>query len=207
MELQDIYDKLNDIETLLNNLDSIDYEAKNIKNVGNVVTDNDGNTLSVYYAKNASTIGGNTYEDFLQSMKDYMAPLIDDIKDSILDANDKKPLSASQIIDWKQLEYDNSLDFWYGTLATLDYTPSYVEILVKLEECSQKNGGDNGLITQIPPVGISINGFPLNKDGDVVNYSGWWIENNQIKLFLKKTDKEQWLGNCDKISYKILIWR
>jgi len=207
MEIQDIYNKLEDIENSLNNLKEFDYAARNIKNVGNIVTDNDGNRLSVYYAKNASMIDGHSYEEFLQSMKDYMSPLIDDIKKSILEANEKKPLSASEIIEWKQLEYDNSKDFWYGTLATLNYTPSYLEILVKLDECAQKNGGDNGLITQIPPVGISLNGFPLNKNGVVTNFSGWWIENNQIKIFLKKTDKEQWLGKCDKISFKILIWR
>jgi len=207
--LDDIYTKLNELDNKLKLLKEFDYEAKNLKNVGNIVVDNNNNPLSVYYAKNANTIQGKTYDEFLTDIKNYLTPLVEDIKNLLKKQNDARPLSASYIKDWDDLEIDKSKNIEIYTLDTLEFTPSYIEILFKVEECSDKNGGTNGIITQIPPIGVSIDGIPFSYDNydKVKNYSGYWIEDNQVKTFLKKADFPQWIGNCQKIKFKILAWR
>jgi hypothetical protein len=207
--LDDIYNKLDELESLLESLKQFDYEALNIKNIGNVVTDKDGNPLKVNYAKNATTIEGKSYDEFLADMQAFFTPLIDEIKTTLLKQNNEKPLGASYIKDWTQLEIDQSKDLQLVSLDTLEFIPSYLIILIKVNECVDKNGGSNGTITQIPPIGVSIDGLPFT-DKDITklkNYSGWWLEDNQIKVFLKKADFPQWIGKCNSLTYKILAWR
>ena len=207
--LDDIYNKLNELESLLESLKQFDYEAINIKNVGNVVTDKNGNPLKVNYAKNATTIEGKTYNEFVSDMKAFFTPLIDEIKTTLQKQNDQKPLGASYIKDCTQLELDQTQELQQIVLDTLDFVPSYLEILVKVDECTDKNGGSNGTITQIPPIGVSIDGLPFTNDNvsKLKNYSGWWIEDNQIKAYFKKADFPQWIGGCNSMQYKILAWR
>jgi chaperonin cofactor prefoldin len=206
--LDDIYNKIDELENKINSLSKFDYEAKNIKNVGNVVVDNQGNPLKVNYAKNTSTIEGKTYDEFLKEMQDFIKPLIEDIKTNLKKQNDEKPLGASYIKDWSELKIDKTKDLQTLALDTLDFTPSFLEILVKVDMCTEKNGGSNKTITQIPPIGISIDGMPFSEDGkNLKNYSAWWVEDNQIKAYFKKADFPQWIGGCSKILYKILAWR
>lgn len=206
--LDDIYNKLNELENKLEILKEFDYEAINIKNVGNVVMDANNNPLTVSYAKNATTIEGKTYQEFLKDMQNYFNPIIDNIKKTLEEQNQNKPISASYIKDWSPLNIDNTKDLQEVTLDNLDFIPSYIEILVKLEQCSEKNGGSNGTITQIPPIGISIDGLPYTQDPTKLkNYSGWWIEGTSIKAYFKKANFPQWIGNCNSILYKIYAWR
>ena len=207
--LDDIYNKLDELESLLESLKQFDYEAKNIKNIGNVVTDKDGNPLKVSYAKNATTINGKTYDEFLNDMQNFFKPLIDEIKTTLEKQNNEKPLGASYIKDWTPLKIDQTKELQLITLDTLEFTPSYLEILVKVDECADKNGGSNGTITQLPPIGVSIDGLPFTKDNvdKLKNYSAWWIEDGEIKAYFKKADFPQWIGKCNSISYKILAWR
>jgi hypothetical protein len=207
--LDDIYQKLDELEKKVDQLKKFDYEAKNIKNMGNVVTDYQGNPLKVFYAKNAQTIDNKSYDDFINDMKKFFNPIIEDIKKMIKKQNEEKPLEANYIKDWTDLKIDQTKEFEIYSLDTLAFTPSYLEILVKLDGCSEKNGGTNGIITQIPPVGISIDGLPISKNNyqKIKNYSGWWAEDNQIKIYIRKADFPQWVGKCKKIKYKILAWR
>ena len=207
--LDDIYNKLDELYNKLDILKQFDYEAKNIKNVGNIVVDNEGNPLKVNYAKNAQTLEGKSYDEFLQDIKNYLNPIIDDIKATLKKQEAEKPLGANYMKDWTDLEIDQSKDFEIYSLDTLSFTPSYLEVLVKLDECTEKNGGTNGIITQIPPVGISIDGLPVSKNNytQLKNYSAWWVEDNQVKIYLRKVDFPQWVGQCKKIKYKILAWR
>ena len=117
--------------------------------------------------------------------------------------------STTNLVCFTITIFNKSKNIEIYTLDTLEFTPSYIEILFKVEECSDKNGGTNGIITQIPPIGVSIDGIPFSYDNydKVKNYSGYWIEDNQVKIFLKKADFPQWIGNCQKIKFKILAWR
>ena len=49
--------------------------------------------------------------------------------------------------------------------------------------------------------------FSKNNYQKIKNYSGWWAEDNQIKIYIRKADFPQWVGQCRKIKYKILAWR
>jgi len=207
--LDDIYAKLEELQNKLSELKNFDYEAINIKNTGNLVVDKDGNPLKVNYAKNSSTINNKTYDEFVSEMKSYLKPLVDDIKVQLEKQNSEKPVGANYIKDWTQLEIDQSQDLQIITLDTLEFVPNYLEILVQVDDCQNKNGGSNGTITQIPPIGISIDGIPFTKSDNskLKNYSGWWIENNQIKAYFKKANFPQWVGNCQTLKYKIYAWR
>jgi len=209
MTIDDIYTKLDELSKKLDDLSLIDYESKNLKNVGNVVVDNDGNPLSVNYAKNSSLLSGKTYDEFLAEMKDYFKPVIESIKKDIKEQNDKKPLSASYIKEWTDIpNLDISKDLYIGAIDSLDFEPSYIEVLVKVDECIDKNGGSNKSLTQIPPIGISIDGLPFSENiNNLKNYSGWWIEDNQVKIYLKKANFPQWIGKCAKMKFKIIAWR
>lgn len=209
MTLDDIYAKLEELQNKLSELKNFDYEAINIKNTGNLVVDKDGNPLKVNYAKNSSTINNKTYDEFVSEMKSYLKPLVDDIKVQLEKQNSEKPVGANYIKDWTQLEIDQSQDLQIITLDTLEFVPNYLEILVQVDDCQNKNGGSNGTITQIPPIGISIDGIPFTKSDNskLKNYSGWWIENNQIKAYFKKANFPQWVGNCQTLKYKIYAWR
>ena len=209
MTLDDIYAKLEELQNKLSELKNFDYEALNIKNTGNLVVDKDGNPLKVNYAKNSSTINNKTYEEFVSEMKSYLKPLVDDIKVQLEKQNSEKPVGANYIKDWTKLEIDQSQDLQIIALDTLEFTPNYLEILVQVDDCQNKNGGSNGTITQIPPIGISIDGIPFTKtdNSKLKNYSGWWVENNQIKAYFKKANFPQWVGNCQTLKYKIYAWR
>ena len=208
MEISNILSKLEELNTKLDALKNFDYEAKNIKNVGNVVMDFNNNPLKVNYAKNATTINNKTYDEFTAEIKAYLAPLVKDIKETLLKENNEKTLSASYIKDWTDLEIDKTKNIQVIAIDTLDFIPSYLEILVKVNECSEKNGGSNNTFTQIPPIGVSIDGIPFSTDiSKVKNFSGWWIEDNQIKVFFKKTDFPQWVGKCNSMKFKIMAWR
>jgi hypothetical protein len=209
MTIDDIYSKLSDLEDLIGTLSQIDYESKNIKNLGNTIVTNDNIDLKVSYARNSSLINNKTYDEFMSSMQDYLNPLIDDIKQTLIDANNNKPLSATKIKDWTVLEVDSSKIIDTFVLDSLDYTPSVVDVLVKLNSCSEKNGGDNGIIVKIPPIGVSIDGLPFDFETpkNNKNYSGWWVEDGQIKIFMRKADFPQWLGKCTELTYKLFIWR
>ena len=206
--IDDLISKIDELENLIKNFQKIDFNSLNIKNVGNVVVDNNNNPLRVFYAKNAKTINNKTYDEFVNDIKDYLSPIIDDLKSEILKQNKNAELYSSYKKDWSKLNLDNTKNVEIISLGTLDFEPSYLEIFVKLNSCSDKNGGSNGIITQIPPIGISLDGLPFSNDiSKLENYSGWWIEDGNIKVFLKKADFIQWIGSCKDIQYKILAWR
>jgi len=207
--LDDIYAKLEELEKHIDSLKKIDYESKNLKNVGNVVVDNKNNPLKVYYSENAKTIQGKTYEKFKQEIIDYIEPLIEEIKKSLENQNKNKYLGSSFKKDWSDLLLDQTKDADIMRLATMNFIPSYVEIFVKLEQCADKNGGTEGIITKIPPVGASLDGLPFSIEdyNKLPDYSGWWYENGEIKAYFKKADFKQWLGKCGKMKYKVLAWR
>jgi len=207
--IDDIYSKLSDIEDLIKTLELIDYKAKDIKNLGNTIVTNDNKDLKVSYARNSSLINNKTYKEFVDEMQDFFNPVIKDLKQALITENEKKPLTASKIKDWTPLEVDASKEMNTLVLDSLDFTPTAVDILVKLEKCKDKNGGDNGIVVKIPPIGISLDGLPFDSKSpsNNKNYSGWWVEDGQIKIFLRKAGFPQWVGNCSKMKYKLHIWR
>jgi len=209
MTIDDIYNKLEELNQKLDDLKKFDYYAKNIKNEGNFIVDNEGNPLKVKYAENAKTINGKTYDVFFQDMKKFFQSTINDIKVMIKKEIEKRPIDANYIKDWTDLKINPDKDIQTITLDTIDFIPNYLEILVKVDKCYDKNGGSNGIITQIPGIGISADGIPfdLSNPDNVLNYSGWWYEGGEIKIFVKKADFSQWIGKCKSIQYKILAWR
>lgn len=208
MKIEDISTKLDEIENLLGRLESFDYSAKNITNQGGYIKDLKGNDMKVSYSTNSKSINGKTYDQFVKEIKDYFNDYIHTIKKDLKEVNDKRPLDTAFVKDWTPLKIPNK-EFWYGSICEMPFVPSYYTVTFKLEGCQEKNGGTNGIIVEVPSIGPSTDGLPIdiNDSSSVKNYSGHWYESGKIMLYLKKGPSDQWVGKCGTILYKVKAWR
>ena len=204
--IKNFEDKLEKIESFLTRLERFDLRSKDIINKNGYIKDNLGNDVMVGYAKNAQTLEGKDYETFLTEMKDFFSSYIETLKKDIIKINSERPLDTHYSKDWTDFKPEG--DFWYGSIDTLNFTPSYYTVSFKLEGCTEKNGGTNGIIVEIPSVGISNSGLPfdLSNPNSVKNYSGHWFENGHIMMYVKKGPNSPWIGSCSKMQYKIKAW-
>jgi len=208
MDLDTIENKISEIEDILESLKQFDYISKNLINKNGYVKNLKDEDLKVEFANNALKINDKTYEEFVQHIKLFFGDYMETLKKDIKKMNEKRPLGTSFTQDWKPLEIDKK-DFWYGMIADVGFKPSYYTVSFKLEECKEKNGGTNGIIVDVPSIGPSSDGLPINFNdpNSVKNYSGHWFENNKIMLYLKAGPNSPWVGSCGKMLYRIKAWR
>jgi hypothetical protein len=206
MDMTEFEEKMDRIESILTELQQIDYRGKNIKNESGYVMDLDNNPLSIGYSLNSKLFDGKSYDEFIIEMKEFFNDYMDTLSKDIKAINEKRPLDTYYTKEWTALEITG--DFWYGAIDIVSFVPEYFTVSIKLESCDEKNGGTDGIIVDIPSIGPSIDGLPIdfNNPDSVKNYSGCWYENGKFMIYLKKGPQNPWVGSCGKLSYKIKAW-